>query len=136
VATKYNVAHQRRRTAEMRAFKPQMPCCLCGHPLSTPAGVELDHGPDGKTYRGLAHGTVACRVCRRKCNRAEAGRRGAIAQGKQLRDRVCVICGTPFVTLQGAATCGQRRCITALRASRKARKPDPVPPQQAPAWVW
>jgi hypothetical protein len=98
----------------------------------------MDHSPadpTGKTYRGLAHGTVPCSVCGRKCNRSEAGRRGALMAGKQLRDRICVICGRPFVSRWSAVTCSQRACVTAIRASRKAHHPDPAPPP-VDGWVW
>jgi hypothetical protein len=133
---KYGQRHKRRRAAALRGFHPWMPCALCQYPLSSPAGVELDHSPDQKSYRGLAHGTVPCRTCGRKCNRSEAGRRGAAMAGKRPRDRECIICGLPYHTMETATvTCGRTRCVTVLRASRRARQPDPEPPKPT-GWVW
>ncbi len=124
----------RARTAEHRraraAYLSQVvwgttPCCRCGQALTPP--VQLDHSDDGNGYLGLSH---------KSCNARAGGIKGALLNGKKPRQRQCAICGMPFKASRGtdgsnAVTCGRQPCLNQLRAVRKAREPDPQPPQQS-----
>jgi hypothetical protein len=107
-------------------------CYRCTHPLEPGDLVELDHAPDG-SYGGFSHGRSPCRVCGRRCNSSAGGQQAALAAGKRLRERPCVICGLVFTASRGtdgaqAATCGRTPCVTALKRLRRAHQPDPEPP--------
>lgn len=130
---KYGRPHQRATKAAMRTVQwGTTPCCRCDHPLEFGDRVELDHNDDGIGYKGLSHSSP-CRVCGERCNQKAGGEKAALQAGKQLKNRRCVICGTPFTATSGSvgalqATCGVQECKTALRRIRKARQPDPEPP--------
>lgn len=116
-------------------------CCLCGHPLEAGDHVQLDHDDEGtdSDYRGLAHSSP-CRVCGVRCNQSRGGERAALLAGKQSRKKRCTVCGLPFVASRSsdgakAVTCGRQDCVTAVRAARRARGPDPQPPPSS-GWVW
>jgi hypothetical protein len=53
-------------------------CCLCGQPILVGTPWDLDHTPDRRGYRGVAHAS---------CNRSEGARRGNAKRG-QRRSRV------------------------------------------------
>lgn len=139
--------HRARRAEQQRvreALLPSVqwgftPCYRCGHALEDGDLVELDHADDG-TFGGFSHGRSPCRVCGQKCNAAHGGMKAAVNAGRRLRSRRCVICGKPFEASAGsdgsvAATCGNRECMTVLRARRKAGEPDGKPPP-ASGRVW
>lgn len=132
----YGRRHQRaRQTALSLVSWGMSECCRCGHPLEYGDRVDLDHRDDGAGYNGLAHSSP-CRVCGEKCNQKAGGEKAALQAGKQLRERRCVICGTPFTAGAGrysarTATCGAQACKTELRRIRAARQPDPEPPPPA-----
>jgi hypothetical protein len=121
-------AHKRARAAAEASFSPATTCSICHHPIGE-SRWDLDHADDG-TYRGLAHSSP-CRICGRRCNQSEGGRKAAREAGKQLRDRTCVICGKPYTVTSNPArqaTCGGQACISALRRRRRAGEPDGEPP--------
>jgi len=94
--------------------------------------LNLDHNDDGVGYKGFSHSSP-CRTCGRRCNQSAGGVKGALQQGKRLRNRACIICGKPFTASRGtdgseAATCGQRACVTELRRIRRENRSDPEPP--------
>lgn len=126
---RYGTAHQRARAALLRQIEWGVTCCCrCTHPLMPGDRVDLDHADDGRGYLGFSHHS-ACAICGRKCNQAAGGEKGALAAGKQLRDRRCCVCGMPFVaSMAEQVTCGQRPCVTELRSRRRARQPDGEPP--------
>jgi hypothetical protein len=115
----------------LRSWKPGQVCCRCWHEVDPSVDrLDADHNDNGIGYMGLSHSSP-CRICGQKCNQVAGGNRSALLAGKQLRDRRCKICGKPFTAAHGypdQATCGQRECITKLRAIRHARRDDPEPP--------
>lgn len=125
-------AHRAARNAAKAAYQPGWPCSICTHPIEVGELWDLDHADDG-SYRGLAHRSP-CRICGRRCNPSEGGRKAALEAGKQLRDRKCCVCGKPFTATTGTsgarqATCGGRSCITELNRRRRAGEPDGEPPE-------
>lgn len=132
---KYGSAHKRAREAGLSQLPPGSPCVRCGHEMWPAADVlNLDHDEDGG-YLGFSHSSP-CRTCGKRCNQSAGGIKAALQAGKRLRERACVICGKQFTASRGtdgsnAATCGQRDCLTRLRAIRRAREPDPEPPPQS-----
>jgi len=121
-------AHKRVRETMLRAFRPGQLCTRCQHPMENGDRLDADHNDNGAGYRGLSHSSP-CRTCGKRCNQRAGGQAGALRQGKKLRERDCVICGKPYVAaMPDQVTCGQRSCITQIRAIRKARRPDPAPP--------
>jgi hypothetical protein len=80
-----------RRLAEK--LKPDAigkPCHLCGRPMLPGQPLDLDHAPDGLSYRGVAH---------RHCNRSAGGRKGKLiqlARQGQRRRRLIVNEGVAF----------------------------------------
>lgn len=51
-------------------------CHLCGQPMLPGQALDLDHRPDGRGYRGLAHS---------RCNRADGGRRSQLGAKNRRR---------------------------------------------------
>jgi len=95
--------------------------------------LNLDHDDYGDGYLGFSHSSP-CRTCGARCNQQLGGIKGALAQGKRLRERRCVICGLPYTAPRGRTsaiqqTCGKRECVAQLKASRRARRSDPEPPE-------
>lgn len=125
-------AHRRARRAGLALLADGAPCVRCGHEMWPAADIlNLDHADDG-SYLGFSHSSP-CRTCGERCNQKAGGIKGAIAGGKQLRTRPCVICGKAFTASRSAdgakaVTCGSRACLREIRSSRKARRPDPAPP--------
>jgi hypothetical protein len=114
-------------------------CYRCTHPLEPGDLVELDHAADG-SYGGFSHGRSPCRICGQRCNSKAGGEAGALANGKQLRERQCIICGLPYRASRGsdgsmAVTCGRTPCITAIKRIRKSHEEEPeAPPQTGRTW--
>ena len=133
---KYTGYHRRARAAGLALLEPGSPCVRCSHEMWPAADIlNLDHSDDGTGYLGFSHSSP-CRTCGKRCNQSAGGIKGALLAGKRPRERACVICGRAFVASRGtdgsnAATCGQRSCLTRLRAIRKACQPDPEPPAQS-----
>jgi hypothetical protein len=132
---KNHAAHKRARAAGLALLQPGSPCVRCGHELWPAADtLNLDHDDDGG-YLGFSHSSP-CRTCSRRCNQQAGGVKAALNQGKRLRERPCIICGTVFVASRGsdgseAATCSQQPCLNELRRVRREREPDPAPPPQS-----
>lgn len=61
----------RRLSEQMRAQAIGTPCCLCGRLMLPGQPLDLDHAPDGRSYRGVAH---------RHCNRSDGARKGQLIQ--------------------------------------------------------
>ena len=80
--------HKQARARLIRHYRPGDPCCLCGHPMHPPtSALHADHDPDdptGKTYRGLAHGSLPCEVCGVRCNVVDGAERGRARQIKPM----------------------------------------------------
>lgn len=129
---KYNHRHQRARATGFKALPLVSPCVRCGHEMDKRADeIELDHDEHGG-YLGFSHGSP-CRTCGLRCNSYFGGLKSAELAGKRVRERRCVICGTPFEAARGRTsaaqeTCGRRACIAALKTSRRARQEDPAAP--------
>lgn len=125
-------AHKRARAAGLAVLQPGSLCVRCLHEMWPAADIlNLDHADDG-TYLGFSHSSP-CRTCKKRCNQSAGGIKGALANGKRLRERACVICGMPFKASSSsdgavAATCGRQECKTQLRRIRREREPDPAPP--------
>jgi hypothetical protein len=62
---------QRRRVAPVVA-SGSVKCCLCGEFILDGQAWDLDHTPDRRSYRGVAHAS---------CNRSEGARRGNAMRG-------------------------------------------------------
>lgn len=130
---KYGPAHQRAVKYGLRALPIPAPCVRCHHDMDKRIDVlNLDHDDNGDGYLGFSHSSP-CRDCGRRCNQLAGGIKAAQQAGKRLRERRCVICGTPFTAARGRTsavqeTCGKRECISQLKASRKAHHEDPEPP--------
>lgn len=65
------------------------PCVRCGHALG-PMGpwLHLDHDDYDKTrYRGFAHGSAPCPVCKKRCNLRAAA---LLGNARQKRERTNV----------------------------------------------
>jgi hypothetical protein len=127
--------HKKVRAAMLAAYRPGQPCARCRHPLHPTDKMDADHADDGDGYLGLSHSSP-CRVCGRRCNQSAGALAAARRAGKQPSERVCVICGKPYTaSLPKQVTCGGQPCITAIRAIRRAHRPDPPPPaQQGRVW--
>lgn len=134
-----SAAHKRARDALLPGIVwGETLCYRCRHPLQFGDQPQLDHADDG-SYGGFSHGSP-CRICEVRCNPSAGGRSGALASGKRLRERPCVICGKWFTASNSsdgarAATCGRTECVTEIKRIRKAHLPDPEPPgQSGRAW--
>lgn len=129
---RYGPRHQRARKAMLRGWQPGDLCPRCHHPTDPRLDkLHADHDEHGG-YLGLSHGSP-CRVCGARCNLAAGGTKSAQLAGKRPRQRTCIICGAPFVAARGRTsavqeTCGCRSCVAELKASRRARRSDPEPP--------
>lgn len=65
----YGWGHQTTRAKALRALRDGDPCVRCGQPMfrADSKGLDLDHGDDRTTYRGLAHAS-----CNRRAGQAVA----------------------------------------------------------------
>jgi len=119
-APRYGTEHRRIRAVLYRQLPWGAPCQRCGHPMYP--GYErlaLDHADDGTGYLGFSHDSP-CSICGERCNSAAGGRHRARNAGEKLRNRRCIICGTPYTASAGSdgarqVTCGRQACITAVR---------------------
>jgi hypothetical protein len=68
----------RRLSEQMRAHALGRICHFCGQPMLPGQPLDLDHAPDGLTYRGVAH---------RSCNRADGGRKSLAIQRARRQQR-------------------------------------------------
>ena len=128
-------AHRSARAAMLRAFQNGQLCARCQHPMWHGDKMDADHSDTGHGYLGLSHSSP-CRTCGQRCNQSAGGQRAAGLAGKQSRDRRCIVCGRPYIAgMTTTVTCGRQPCVNAVRAARRARKPDPTPPKaQGRAW--
>ncbi len=63
----YGWQHQKARKAALASFVPGQPCVRCNKPMTSRAGLELDHDDDDRSrYNGLAHA---------ECNRRAGGQK-------------------------------------------------------------
>lgn len=138
-AGRYDRRHQRAREAMLRAWRPGDLCPRCQHEVDPRIDkLHADHAEDGG-YLGLSHAS-RCRVCHTRCNLAFGGIKSAELAGKRLRERRCVVCGTPFTAPRGRTsstqeTCGAGACVTEIKARRRARGPDgEAPPPSGRIW--
>jgi hypothetical protein len=78
----YGWGHQKARAQALRDLRDGDPCSRCGGPMyrAESKALDLDHGDDRTTYRGLAHA---------HCNR-KAGQAVAVARATQ-REQTSVI---------------------------------------------
>jgi hypothetical protein len=68
--TKWSGSH-RRLSEKLRARAIGQVCHFCGRAIRSGEPTDLDHAPDGRTYRGVTH---------RYCNRADGGRKSLAIQ--------------------------------------------------------
>jgi hypothetical protein len=61
----------RRLSEKLRARAIGQFCHFCGRPMLPGQALDLDHAPDGRRYRGVAHSS---------CNRSAGGRQGKLIQ--------------------------------------------------------
>jgi hypothetical protein len=61
----------RRLAEKLKPHALGRPCHFCGLPMLPGQPLDLDHAPDGRSYRGVAH---------RHCNRADGARKSLAIQ--------------------------------------------------------
>jgi hypothetical protein len=100
----------RRLSEKLRARAIGQLCHFCGLPMLPGQPLDLDHAPDGRSYRGVAH---------RHCNRADGGRKSlAIQRGRgRLRRRRFVM---PSEAAYGIEISTDRTHTSVVEAGRGA----------------